>query len=91
MNAKAKRQKSHARRRAKDRYGIYLNDHQYNLMVKQIKNGVDCKVLCKQSNRVSLYALKHEGSWLPVVYDKIRHTIVTILPIEALEPYQASL
>lgn len=90
-NAKAKRQKAHARRRANERYGIHLGQHQYDEMCRMIRHNEKCKFLDKQSNRVSLFALNYEGEWLPVVYDKQRHTVVTVLPPAALEPYRASL
>lgn len=90
-NAKAKCQKKHAKRRAKSRFGLDLNQNQYLEMVKRIQNNVDCVFLEKQSNRVSFFALKNEGVWLPIIYDKERKTIVTILPAEALEPYRAYL
>jgi hypothetical protein len=90
-NSKAKRQKAHARRRARERYGLSLKQHEYHELCRRIQENIDCKFLYRQSNRVSLFALKWGGEWLPVVYDKQRHTVVTVLPQEALEPYLASL
>jgi len=90
-NSKAKRQKGHAKRRARERYGLNLRQHEYDELVRRIKNNIDCRFLQRQSNRVSLFAIKMDGNWLPVVYDKQRHTVVTILPPEALDQYRASL
>lgn len=89
--SKAACQKKHAKRRAADRFGLKLHDHEYVGMVKQIQEGRDLVFLEKQSNRVSFFALKKDGLWLPVIYDKERKTIVTVLPTEALEPYRACL
>lgn len=91
MGSKAECQKKHAKRRAKSRYCLQLHDHLYNKLVKQIQEGRDVVFLEKQSNRVSFFALKNDGVWLPVIYDKERKTIVTVLPVEALEPYRAYL
>lgn len=37
-----------------------------------------------QSHRVSIYAVRHNGLWVPVAYDKKRKTIATVLPLQFL-------
>lgn len=60
----------------------------YGELCNRIQNQDDgCVFLEKQSNRVSMFAVKVEGEWVPVIYDKARHSIATFLPLEALEPY----
>ena len=89
---KEKSQKIHAQKRCKQRYGLTLGTKTYDALCAKLREqGDDCVFLFKESNRVSLFAIKHEGEWVPIVYDKIRHTIVTFLPKEALEPYKDKL
>jgi hypothetical protein len=89
---KEKSQKVHAQQRCKERYGLTLGRKTYDILcVKLREQGEDCIFLEKQSNRVSFFAIKHEEEWIPVIYDKMRHTIVTFLPKEALEPHKDKL
>jgi len=81
-NAKLVAQVNHAKRRAYQRFGIRLTHAEYIDMIRQIKKG-SAKFVRRQSNRVSVFEV-----WLPdlttahAVYDKQRHTIVTLLPVE---------
>ena len=71
----------HAKRRAKERFGLELNRHQLRELVKQIQSG-KAEHLETQSNRVSIKRVKFEGSFYTVAYDKNRQTIITFLPEE---------
>lgn len=62
-----------------ERFGLELTDTQYNQMCTMIRQG-KCKIIDKQSTRVSIHELEWEGRKLVVAYDKDRHTIVTFLP-----------
>ncbi len=90
---KKKSQRQHTQRRASQRYGFTIGPKIYDELCHKIKNDSkdECVFLEKQSNRVSMWAVKVEGQWVPVIYDKERHSIATFLPIEALQPYQNKL
>lgn len=83
--SKAKAQRRHAQRRARGRYGVHLNRADLDAMVRQIQAG-KATFLRRQSGRVSLFAVDMQGLRVPVVYDRKRKTIVTVLPIVALDP-----
>lgn len=84
--AKKKSQYQHTQRRAWERYGLTVGPKTYDEMVQKIQ-GQDCVFLQKQSNRVSMFAVKIDEQWIPVIYDRDSHSIVTFLPQQALEPY----
>jgi len=86
---KKKNQMKHAKLRAGERYGIELKPNAYQTLLMMIWKPVKGKsaFLKRQSNRVTLWALFYEDQWLPVVYDSIRKTIVTILPAKVLKQY----
>lgn len=87
--SKKKRQKHHAQRRARERFGIYLTDNDVNEIIKMIQNASK-KVLFveKQSNRVSVFQVTYGDEVFGVVYDKIRKMIVTVLKKEWLKHEQ---
>jgi hypothetical protein len=92
MRLKKKSQKQHAQKRAAQRYGMTVGPQTYNELCKKVQtSSPDCVFLEKQSNRVSMFAVLLEDKWVPIIYDKQRHTIVTFLPEEALEPYRNKL
>ena len=86
MKAKKKSQYQHTQRRACERYGLTIGPKAYNELCQKIKDQ-NCVFLEKQSNRVSMFAVKMDQQWIPVIYDKERHSVVTFLPQKALEPY----
>ncbi len=88
MKTKKKSQYQHAQKRASHRYGLTIGPKTYDLLCKKIQNhDSDCIFLYKQSNRVTLYAVFIDEQWVPVVYDKDRHSVVTFLPETALNPF----
>src|SRR5262245_10553695 len=85
MGSKAEDQRRHALRRASERYGLTLSPGQYDELCHRIRHGQDGAVfLDRQSNRVSMWAVRHGLRWLPVIYDSRRHQIVTFLPVNTL-------
>jgi hypothetical protein len=80
---KAKNQKRHAKRRAFERYALDLHQDAQASIVRAIQGG-EARFLRRQSWRVTLWEVEHDGQRLPVVYDRKRKTIVTVLPEEAL-------
>jgi hypothetical protein len=81
--SKAEKQRRHARRRAFERYALDLHQDAQASIVRAIEGG-EARFISRQSQRVSVWEVKHEGRRLPVVYDRKRKTIVTVLPQEAL-------
>lgn len=82
--SKAINQKKHARRRAAARYAVNLHDDAQERIVRSIQSG-EARLIRRQSQRVGVYEVSHEGKKLPVVYDRKRKTLITVLPEEALD------
>ncbi len=82
-SSKATNQKRHAKRRAAERYGVDLHQDAYLQMIRAIQAG-NAKLIKRQSVRCAIYEVSHKGQKLPVVYDRKRKTIVTVLPEAAL-------
>ena len=72
-------QRVHATRRAYERYGLDLHRRDIDALVRMIQRG-NGVCIGKSSNRVTLWELEYAGNRLPVVYDRKRKTIVTVLP-----------
>jgi hypothetical protein len=77
MRSKRKAQKAHARRRAAERFGICLTNESYRDLVRQIQSN-QAKFVEKQSNRVTLWEVDFAGKKAVAVYDKSRHTVITL-------------
>jgi hypothetical protein len=87
---KAKSQRKHAKRRAQERYGLWLTDSQINSITQMIRTGQAVPVE-RQSRRVSIYDLKvarpqdligdnSEPVPVRVAFDYTRNEIITFLP-----------
>ncbi len=72
---KKEAQRIHFEKRSLQRVGIILNRKE---IIRKIHNQ-ELEFIERQSNRVSLFRLIHEGTAYKVVYDKERKQIVTIL------------
>ena len=82
---KAKAQEIHARSRAVHRYGIELTPVVLGEWLGQIQSDTPtARFLERQSHRITLWAVRHNGREVPVVYDKTRGTIVSVLPPDVL-------
>lgn len=84
MASKKKHQAYHARGSFGDRYGITLTDELHAHFVKDIQTG-KAFFMFRQSHRVSVFKVEHDGRKIPVVYDGDRKQIVTALPPECLK------
>lgn len=80
-NSKAENQRRHARQRARERFGLELDEHQLRAVVNRIQRG-ESRFLEKQSNRVSLHQVEYMGAEMVVVYDRRRKNVVTVWPSE---------
>jgi hypothetical protein len=77
-DAKYKDQMNHAKRRARERLGLYLNDQEILDIVKNIQNN-KYQHIDKQSDRLSRFRADIRGQDVVVVYDKTRKAIITFL------------
>ena len=77
--SKSKSQKDHAIRRARERYGLYVTSNDYIEACRRIRGG-KAKFVDRESNRVSRFRVELAGMEVPVIYDSLRGTIVTVLP-----------
>ena len=86
---KSKAQELHARGRALHRFGIDLTPTLEAEWIAQIQvQPPRARFLIRQSHRVTLWAIKHNKQEVPIVYDSIRGTIVSILPLHALKSFE---
>jgi len=83
--SKRKNQTVHFKRRFLERYGVDPNHADRLQMIAQIQKG-HSRLISAQSLRVSIHAIWFNGKRYPVVYDKIRKSLVTVLPQECLDP-----
>jgi hypothetical protein len=82
MNNKKKNETIHAKKRAKERYGIKLNHRVRTNIISSIQNGKSLWVK-KLTNRITEHTLiTEDGTKIRVLYDKYRHNIVTFLPMK---------
>ena len=75
-------ERKHARQRALERYGIDYNRDVRREFLKKIANS-GAKFICRQSNRVTVFDVEHEGQTVRFVYDSSRQEIITFLPKES--------
>lgn len=78
MRSKKKDQTRHVQKRAIERFGINLSEAQQQALIRQIQQG-NAKFVIKQSNRITIFDVEHEGNTIRVVYDKDRKSLATVL------------
>jgi len=77
--SKGASQEIHALRAAKKRYGVDVGLLGLCEVRGQIQEGRS-RLLERQSNRVAIHEVTWGGQTMVVVYDSMRHTLVTFLP-----------
>ncbi len=77
-NSKRYAQVIHARNRAMSRLGLNFNKEARHDLINRIQDG-ELQFLYKQSNRVKCFRWEYEGKPVDVLYDSIRHTVITFL------------
>lgn len=84
--SKKSSERSHARRRALERYGIDMGPHTRKRIISAIQNGTS-RLVEKQSLRVTVHDvdLDDEGTTVRVCYDRSRKEIITFLPAHTME------
>lgn len=86
--SKVKNQRYHAKVRMLQHYDIQITNDDLEKMAEIYRHNPDVAILVKQSNRVVKAVIPYKGNCYPVVYDKKRHQIVTILKEEYLTSKQ---
>ena len=82
--SKAKNQRYHAKVRALQRYAVKLTNYDLDRMAEIYRHSPDTIKLYKQSNRVTKALITYNGVVYPIIYDRQRKQIVTILKPEYL-------
>lgn len=77
---------AHSEKRARQRFGIALSSGTRQAIEEQIRYG-GALSLFKQSSTKHHYAVVAGGTIIPIVWDRARKVIVTVLPPDALKPY----
>jgi ASC-1-like (ASCH) protein len=69
----------HFRKRLLERTGLYIERYEVDILIDQIikKQAIHLE---DQSLRVKIKGVRYKNTWLVVVYDRIRRSLVTILP-----------
>lgn len=78
MRSKKKCQKIHTARRIQQRFGDRINQKE---LIKIISSN-RAEFIERQSNRVTVWKVKHCGLSLICVYDKIRKSLATVVTEE---------
>lgn len=83
--SKAQNQQSHTKLRARQRFGVWITNDDLNRMAEVYRHSLDTKVLTKQSNRRVKAIITYNGEAFPIIYDKTRHQLATILSPDYLD------
>lgn len=84
---KTEAQYFHSKSRARERYGIHLSRNVYNAWIRAIQDkepDITVRKLGRESNTLTHFAISWDGREIPVVYDRKRKTIKTVLPESGL-------
>lgn len=77
--SKEKNQRYHSKIRALQHFGEQLTNADLQKMAEVYRHSPYTRILRKQSNRVVKAIIGYKGKAYPIVYDKERHQIATIL------------
>jgi hypothetical protein len=78
---KAKAQRIHAKKRAKERYNLDINKELYRSFIDRVHDGRRIEVF-RQSRRLVCYKIWHDEKDIYFIFDQNRNTIVTFLTEE---------
>lgn len=76
--SKSKSERTHAKRRARERFGVNLSEPQFDALIKDIQDN-KLEFIERQSNRVTVWRGMLEDKEAIVVYDSSRKEIVTFI------------
>lgn len=91
MKSKKKTLLKHSQRRLFERYGLSYNSQQLKDMAMICKNNRYLYHFEKQSLTRSKILIKYLNNVFPVIYDKTRHCIITVLTIDMLSQDEKNL
>lgn len=83
MSSKSKQIRSHAKKRAKTRFSLYLTEEKEKEIIRDIL-GSKYKFIEKDSNTISIYETVINDKICHIVYNKKRKQIVTLFEPGAL-------
>ena len=86
--SKEKNQRYHSKIRALQHFGQQLTNADLEKMAEIYRHSFDTRLLKKQTGRVVKAVITYKGMVYPIVYDKKRHQIVTILKPDYLNNYE---
>lgn len=72
---------AHARKRARERYGLEVTDEDYQEIAEQIRDGRAIK-LGARSRKTNVYLTCCQGEDLVIVFDRGSKVIISCLPID---------
>lgn len=81
----------HVRRRARERYGLRLVRDDLDAIVGQILRREKAWRVRDESNRKAHFLVHYADTYLPVVYDRSRQELATVLPWQVAEEYREEL
>ena len=79
----------HVQRRAVQRLGRHLGKKALQRLNQKLqeKDPAQVKFLWKTSNTRTVWAVKFDGEWIPVAYNKKSGQAITVLPLDVLDNY----
>lgn len=86
--SKEKNQRYHAKVRMLQHYGKQITNYDLQRMAEIYRHSPDTVILTKQSHRVRKALIWYQGEAYPIIYDKVRKQIVTVLKVEYLTDAQ---
>ena len=86
--SKEKNQRYHAKVRMLQHYGKQITNYDLQRMAEIYRHSPDTVILTKQSHRVRKALIWYQGEVYPIIYDKVRKQIVTVLKVEYLTDAQ---
>ena len=81
MTSVRKSYRSHTKKRAKQRYGVTLNNAKIQKIVSMIHQGRVVRDHGRLTNSRSMFDVCLDGQVMRVVYSKTTKTLVTVLPL----------
>lgn len=92
--SKAVSNRAHATTRAAERFGLCLTDDDFRDWESRIAHSRPDAVMLStrhgKRNR-TLYAVKHDDQWIPLIYDTATQSVLTVLPAFVLDRYMGTL
>jgi hypothetical protein len=85
--ARSKRQRSHAKKRCFERYGVRINSKDLRAINAKIRTGLGCTHIYKKNKDIDEYLVLWEGVIFRVYYSNLSKQIVTFIPFHRDHEY----